>query len=207
MSRDRSPPCPISASVRLSTRSPAGIWGKARSNVVACENMPQVGIPSTALPSQIASHRRLPGWAGAPCRSIRAPSRGSPPTTGSSGSSALAPPAIRTSAPSRRAACAPEGRVGVGHAARRAAGVLEGQEAPAEPFDLLLQRGLEARALLGVEALLRHHADRRRPEAVDGHQAARGAGDLLDGGDRLGGDDERRNLALAERLARLDRLR
>src|SRR5262249_32849642 len=104
-------------------------------------------------------------------------------------------------------AVAPEGRQRVGHDARRAARVLDGQEAPAEPFDLLLQRGLEARALLGVEALLRHHADRRRPEAVDGHQAARGAGDLLDGGDRLGGGDERRNPAPSPRLARLDRLR
>src|SRR3989442_348711 len=66
--------------------------------------MPQVGIPSTARPSHVASQSRLPGWAGAPWRSIRAPRSVRPPKTGSSGSSALAPATISSSAPSPRSA-------------------------------------------------------------------------------------------------------
>src|SRR5947208_2160073 len=97
--RDR--PTTSSATGRLSTCGPARTRGRARSNVVAWENSPHVGIPSTGRPSHMASHRRLPGWAGAPWRSMRAPSSVSPPNTGSSGSSALAPATIRTSAPAR----------------------------------------------------------------------------------------------------------
>src|SRR5947208_148145 len=61
-------------------------------------------MPRTGWPSQRASHRRLPGCAGAPWRSMRAPSSVSPPNTGSSGSSALAPATMRTWAPARRSA-------------------------------------------------------------------------------------------------------
>src|SRR5437667_426607 len=72
MSRESRPPCPSSAIVRLSTCSPARIRGSTRSNVVAWENIPHVGIPRTSWPSQRASQRRLPGWAGAqPARGAR----------------------------------------------------------------------------------------------------------------------------------------
>src|SRR2546427_719991 len=87
-----------------------------------------------------------------------------------------------------------------------AAGVVDGEKATPEPLDLLLQRRLESRALLGVEALLSDRADRRRSEAAHRHEPLRVTGDLLDGAQRLGGNDERRDLALADRLAGLDRL-
>jgi len=103
-------------------------------------------------------------------------------------------------------AFASERRQLVGHDARRAAGVVDGEKATPEPLDLLLQRRLEPRALLGVEALLRDRADRRRSEAAHRHEPVRVTGDLLDGAQRLGGNDERRDLALADRLAGLDRL-
>src|SRR5206468_11928378 len=70
----------------------------------------------------------------------------------------------------RSRAVPPERRQRVGHDARRAAGVVDRQEASAEPFDLLRQRRLEPGTLPGVEALLRHGADGRRPETAHGHE-------------------------------------
>src|SRR2546421_665376 len=66
-------------------------------------------MPRTVWPSQRASHRRLPGCAGAPWRSMRAPRSGSPPNTGASGSSALAPATVRVGAPARRRAASSAG--------------------------------------------------------------------------------------------------
>src|SRR5438093_1324865 len=97
-----SPPWPISANSRLPIRSPASTRGSTRSNVVASENIPHDGMPTTGRPSQLAIQSRLPGCAGAPWRSMRAPTRARAPNTGSSGSSALAPATISTSTP---AAC------------------------------------------------------------------------------------------------------
>src|SRR2546426_325022 len=104
ISRESRPPWPRAAISALPRASPASSRGSTRSNVVACENIPHVGMPSTGRSCQRARNRRLPGCAGAPCRSMRAPSRVSPPKTGSSGSSALAPATISTSAPSARSA-------------------------------------------------------------------------------------------------------
>ncbi len=94
----------------------------------------------------------------------------------------------------------------VGHDPRRAARVANGKQAAAEPFDLLLQRRLESRALLRVETLLGDGADRRRLEGAHRHQPVRVPRDLLDGAERLGGDHERRHLALGDGFTGLDRL-
>ena len=49
----------------VASRSPASMRGSTRSNVVAWENIPQAGMPSTGRPRQRATQSRLPGWAGA----------------------------------------------------------------------------------------------------------------------------------------------
>src|SRR5438132_614023 len=91
----------------------------------------------------------------------------------------------------------------VGDHARRATREPYGQEAAAEPFGLLLERSLEARPLPGVEALLGDSAERRRTEAAHGDEPARGARRRLDGANRALGDDQRRDLAFGDGLARL----
>src|SRR5439155_1745974 len=91
----------------------------------------------------------------------------------------------------------------VGDPARRATREPHGQEAATEPFGLLLERRLEARPLPGVEALLGDGAERRRTEAADGDEPARGARRRLDGVDRALADDQRRDLAFGDGLARL----
>src|SRR6185436_5524169 len=100
LSADMRPPSPSPASAALSSRSPARRRGSTRSKVVAWENIPQVGMPSTGRSPIQARKRRLPGCAGTPWRSMRPPARSMPRKTGSSGSSALAPAMITRSAPS-----------------------------------------------------------------------------------------------------------
>ena len=86
-------------------RSPARRRGSTRSNVVACENIPQVGMPSTGSPAHRGEPEQAARMRGrAVPLHARRPARSRPPKTGSSGSSALAPATIRRSAPSPRSA-------------------------------------------------------------------------------------------------------
>src|SRR5262249_20271381 len=64
--RDSKPPWPNPAISALPIASPASRRGSTRSNVVAWENIPHVGMPRTGRSFQRARNSRLPGCAGAP---------------------------------------------------------------------------------------------------------------------------------------------
>src|SRR2546423_950926 len=56
----------------------------------------------------------------------------------------------------------------LGDGSRAGAGVPHRQQTTPEPVDLLAERRLEARALLGLELLTRDGTDGQRPERADG---------------------------------------
>ena len=145
-----------------------------------------------------------PGCAGAPCRSMRAPSSVRPPNTGSSGSSALAPATMRSSAPSLRSArelrrppCAPRHR----RSAAAAGGRRTSRSSAAAP-------PRSAARCLGSSRSGRDRADHgragTRPRSPR-RRAPRARSPRPCSSVSLG-DHERRDLGLGHGLARIDRL-
>src|SRR2546428_798838 len=198
MSRESRPPWPGSAILPVFTCSPAQVPGNTRSDGLARGEHPARRHPEDELALPEGEPEEAAGVGGRAVTLHASAQQREPAEHGVERIERTRPRDDQDlgARPSER-------RELVGDHARRATREPYGQEAAAEPFGLLLERPLEARPLPGVEALLGDGAERRRTEAAHGDEPARGARRRLDGANRALGDDQRRDLAFGDGLARL----